>query len=116
MLMKLLILAFAVSPLYVCAQDDLIRKIESNHSYVTTPSAPIPDKKAPTPKNEDPNRKYEFNTIIDLEHTSVKNQASSGTCWSYSTNSFLESEMMRMGKQPIALSEIFSAHCVYLEK
>ena len=113
---KFIILAVAVSPLLVHAQDELIRKIESNHSYVTTPSAPIPPPNAPIPKNEDPNRKYEFNNIIDLEHTSVKNQASSGTCWSYSTNSFLESEMMRMGKEPIELSEIFSAHCVYLEK
>ena len=34
----------------------------------------------------------------------------------YSTNSFIESEMMRMGKQPIKLAEIFSAHCVYIDK
>ena len=113
---KLIVLAFAATPLFVHAQDELMRKIESNHSYVTTPNAPIPDKKAPVSKKNDPDKKYEFNTIIDLEHTSVRNQASSGTCWSYSTNSFLESEMMRMGKQPIELAEIYSAHCVYLDK
>ena len=113
---KFIIFAFVVSPLLVRAQDELIRKIESNHSYVTTPTAPIAQKSAPVLKNDDPNRKYEFNDIIDLEHTSVKNQASSGTCWSYSTNSFIESEMMRMGKQPIELAQIYSAHCVYLEK
>ena len=90
-------------PLLSHAQDDLIRKIESNKSYTSI-------------KNDDPKNKYVFNRIIDLERTSVKNQASSGTCWSYSTNSFLESEMMRMGKEPIELAQLFSAHNVYVEK
>ena len=102
---KLLLLAFIGAPLFAGAQDDLIRKIESNKSYTHTAS-----------KSDDDPTKYHFNKIIDLEHTCVKNQASSGTCWSYSTNSFLESEMMRMGKQPIELAEIFSAHCVYIDK
>ncbi len=100
---KLLLLALAAAPVLVNAQDDLIRKIESNKSYTVS-------------KGDFDQTKYHFNTIIDLEHTDVRNQASSGTCWSYSTNSFLESEMMRMGKQPIELAEIFSAHCVYLDK
>jgi bleomycin hydrolase len=101
---KLTLLAFGLFPMLVHAQDDLIRKIESNKSYNTI-KTDVPDDK-----------KYHFNTLIDLEHTSVKNQASSGTCWSYSTNSFLESEMMRMGKEPIELSPIFTAHCVYMDK
>lgn len=104
---KLLILGF-LFPIFVHAQDDLIRKIESNKSY-TTPTVAIT-------KGETDDKKYHFTKLIDLEHTDVCNQASSGTCWSYSTNSFLESEMMRMGKQPIKLAEIFSAHCVYLDK
>jgi bleomycin hydrolase len=101
---KLLMLALAATPLLVSAQDDLIRKIESNRSYNTTKFT------------YDDDRKYHFTPLINLERTCVKNQASSGTCWSYSTNSFLESEMMRMGKQPIEMSPIFTAHCVYIEK
>src|ERR1035438_2216401 len=101
--MKKLILLLAIAfPMLAHGQDDLIKKIESNHSYTTAKSAKSGDVK-----------KYHFNDIIDLEHTDVKSQAGSGTCWSYSTNSFLESEMMRMGKQPIELSQIFSARCVY---
>ncbi len=100
---KIIILALTLSPLLSHAQDDLIRKIESNKSYNNY-------------KSDDDNKKYHFSSIIDLERTCVKNQASSGTCWSYSTNSFLESEMMRMGKEPIELSPIFSAHCVYMDK
>src|SRR3954470_8672741 len=100
---KLSIFGLLVFPLFAHAQDDLIRKIESNKSYNT-------------PKSETDKSKYHFTKLIDLEHTDVCNQASSGTCWSYSTNSFLESEMMRMGKQPIRLAEIYSARCVYTDK
>jgi bleomycin hydrolase len=89
-------IAVAFLPLLSHAQDDLINKLNGNKS--------------------DSAKKYHFTDVIDLSHTSVKNQASSGTCWSYSTNSFLESEMARIGKQPIELAEIFSARCVYVDK
>lgn len=59
---------------------------------------------------------FKFTDVINLENTSIKNQGSSGTCWSYSANSFLESEMIRMGKQPVELSQIFSARNAYVEK
>lgn len=116
---KFCTLALAFVPLLTYAQDDLIRKIESNHSY-NTPPATTPPKTVSISKKEKekdaPESKYQFHNLIDLERTKVKNQASSGTCWSYATNSFLESEMMRMGKEPIELAQIFSAHCVYKDK
>ena len=59
---------------------------------------------------------FQFTDIINLENTSVKNQGSSGTCWSYSANSFLESEMIRTGKKPVELAQVFSARNAYLEK
>ncbi|MFZ0596681.1 MAG: C1 family peptidase [Flavobacterium sp.] len=59
---------------------------------------------------------FKFTEVINLGTTSVKLQGSSGTCWSYSTNSFLESEMIRLGKQPVELSQIYSARNVYVEK
>ncbi|MEO7976691.1 C1 family peptidase [Flavobacterium sp.] len=59
---------------------------------------------------------FKFTEQINLGTTSVKLQGSSGTCWSYSTNSFLESEMIRLGKQPVELSQIYSARNVYVEK
>ncbi len=103
---KCFMLAIAALPLAARAQDDLIKKVEMNHTYSTlTPAKP-----------DDSSKKYKFADVVDLEHTKVKNQASSGTCWSYSTNSFLESEMIRMGKEPVELSQIFSAHYVYVEK
>lgn len=59
---------------------------------------------------------YEFTPVVDIENTSIKNQGSSGTCWSYSANSFLESEMVRMGKRPVEISQIFTARNAYIEK
>ncbi|MDP5198543.1 aminopeptidase C [Flavobacterium sp. DG2-3] len=59
---------------------------------------------------------FKFTEVINLGTTSVKNQGSSGTCWSYASNSFLESEMIRLGKQPVELSQIYSARNVYVDK
>jgi len=60
--------------------------------------------------------KYVFTIEKDNEATGVKNQFHSGTCWCFSTQSFLESELMRMGKGPIDLSEMFVVHNLYLLK
>ena len=59
---------------------------------------------------------YEFRDMLEVEHTPVKAQTGEGSCWSYATNSFLESEMMRAGKQPYNLSNLFSLRCAYYER
>lgn len=50
---------------------------------------------------------FVFTTVHENPITSVKNQNKSGTCWSYSTIGFLESELIRMGKGEHDLSEMF---------
>jgi len=60
--------------------------------------------------------KYQFTIIKDNGASSVKDQNKSGTCWCFSTQSFLESELMRMGKGKIALSQMFVVHNMYLDK
>ena len=95
MIRKSLLLAGMFCSLSLFAQDELIKKVINNASLSS---------------------KFEFKNVIDLETTSVKNQGSAGTCWSYSGNSFLESEMIRMGKQPVDLAEVYSARQVYLSK
>ncbi|MBF26075.1 MAG: aminopeptidase [Flavobacteriales bacterium] len=57
-----------------------------------------------------------FTNIISLSVNNVKSQGKTGTCWSYATGSFLESELIRMGKGEYNLSEMFVARNVYLEK
>ncbi len=59
---------------------------------------------------------FVFTDLINLGCTSVKNQGASNTCWSYTGNSFLESEMIRMGKKPMEISQIYTARQAYLEK
>lgn len=79
------------------SQDNLVNSLKMNAS----------DKSAAS---------FQFSEIVNIENTPVKNQGSSGTCWSYSGNSFLESEMIRMGKKPVEISQIFTARNAYVEK
>ena len=92
---KSLLVAGLFCSMSLFAQDDLIKKVINNASL---------------------NSKYVFSDVKNLETTSVKSQGSAGTCWSYSGNSFLETEMIRMGKQPVDLAEIYTARHVYLSK
>lgn len=59
---------------------------------------------------------YVFNDDNILPSTSVKDQYRSGTCWSFSGLSFLESEMLRLGKPEVDLSEMFVVWHAYSEK
>lgn len=77
------------------AQDNLVNSLKNNQS-------------------ENPD--FKFTVIKEIGATPVKNQGSSGTCWSYSGNSFLESEMIRMGKTPVDIAEIYTARKVYHDK
>lgn len=65
---------------------------------------------------QDKTEGYQFETIYDLEATCVKDQYRSGTCWSFSALGFFESEMIRIGKQPANLSEMFVVRHCYADK
>ena len=41
---------------------------------------------------------YKFTVVKNIEGTPVQNQNITGTCWSFSSLSFLESEIIRLGK------------------
>ena len=71
-LLVLLILVTTQSSIY--AQEDLIKKIINNKSN---------------------NTNFQFTLVKQLDNTTVKQQGSSGTCWSYAGNSFLESEIYK---------------------
>jgi len=59
---------------------------------------------------------YEFTIVKELPATPVKDQYRSGTCWSFSSLSFIESELLRMGKGAYDLSEMFVVRNAYAEK
>ena len=52
----------------------------------------------------------------ELKHTPVISQGSTGTCWSFATTSFLESEIMRKGFPETDLSEMYFVYYAYLNK
>ena len=59
---------------------------------------------------------YTFTDIIDLEATPVVSQGNTGTCWSFSTSSFLESEIQRINNMVVDLSEIYNVRNTYPTK
>ena len=69
---------------------------------------------AQAPKTE--GESNEFTIIKQLPITSIKDQANSGTCWSYSTTGFLESEILRKGGPEVNLSNMFVVNHTYRDK
>lgn len=67
-------------------------------------------------KNKKDKQGYKFTVIKDIPCPPVENQYSSGTCWIFSGLSFFESEMMRLNKPLVNLSEMFVAWHAYNEK
>ncbi len=59
---------------------------------------------------------YEFTRVKEAGCTSVKDQARTGTCWSFATCSFLESELIRIKQEALDLSEMFIVRNIYKDK
>lgn len=59
---------------------------------------------------------YDFTIQKKIECTPVKSQGKTGTCWSFSTVSFLESELIRTGKGQYDLSEMSIVRNIYKDK
>ena len=53
---------------------------------------------------------FVFTTVKENPITSIKNQNQSGTCWCFSSLSFFESELIRLGKGEQDLCEMFVVH------
>ena len=88
---------FLASAQIVSAQDNLVNALSKNASANAKEA-------------------FQFTEVINLAKMPVQNQGSSGTCWSYSGSSFIESEMLRMGKKPVQLSQIFVARNAYQDR
>jgi bleomycin hydrolase len=63
-----------------------------------------------------PADRHVFTKVYDVKTTTVKNQGGTGTCWDFATTSFLETELLRMGKGEFDLSEMFFARNAYISK
>lgn len=68
-------------------------------------------------KTQIPNdQKYSFTTVVDIEASAVKSQGNTGTCWSFSASSFLESEIYRNTGELIDISEMYNVRHTYPKK
>jgi len=57
--------------------------------------------------------KYIFTPVIDIETSNVKDQGNTGTCWSFSTSSFIESEIYKKTGKKIDISEMYTVRNTY---
>jgi bleomycin hydrolase len=60
--------------------------------------------------------KEDFKVGIELGHTPIVSQGRTGTCWSFATVSFLESEIERIHGEDVDLSEMHTVYWGYVEK
>ena len=73
-------------------------------------AAQTPDTTAVKPEG------YRFTDLKVIETTPVKDQSRSGTCWCYSTLTFLESEILRAGGPAMHLSEMWIVRHSFMDK
>lgn len=63
------------------------------------------------------NKTSDLTTVVSrVDHTPVKDQAQTGTCWSFSTTSLLESQTLRAKLGEFDLSEMFIVRNIYIDK
>lgn len=59
---------------------------------------------------------YVFNSIAEVQATSVKDQHRSGTCWAFAGVSFIESEVLRITGRELDISEMYIVRNAYADK
>lgn len=59
---------------------------------------------------------HALSVLKRVPYTPIKNQASSGTCWSFSITSLVESQTIKNGLGEFDLSEMFTVRSIYIEK
>ena len=64
-------------------------------------------------EKEEAPKGYEFTMVTSVPATPVKDQHRSGTCWSFASVSFIESELLRTGQGEYDLSEMFFVRKAY---
>jgi aminopeptidase C len=73
-------------------------------------------KNATTPTPSKTEEGYKFTPVVELKAMPVKNQSNTGTCWCFATTSFIESELLRMGKDEYDLSEMWIVRYNYVDR
>lgn len=86
----------------------------SSHAFATPFQTVVVENQ--TPATQPASQPYNIQIEKSCAVNEVQSQGSTGTCWSFATASFLESEMLRMGKGVHRLSEMFIVKNIYRDK
>ena len=70
----------------------------------------------PMQAQKDEKSVYQITDDIEVPHTIVQNQASSGTCWCFAGTGFVEAEILRKYDVTLNLSEMFFVRWAYAKK
>jgi bleomycin hydrolase len=76
----------------------------------------VPEKKRLRPDFSMYNPPKSTDEFTKYWHNKPVSQANSGMCWCFSTTSFLESEIYRVTKREVKLSELYTVYWEYVEK
>ena len=109
----LLLIATMLTVSSASGQEELRQRTGDAIADTAPPAAPqeaAEEDQAEVPKE------YTFDVKINLEHTEIKSQDQTGTCWCFAGASFIESELIRMGKGKHDLSEMFVVSNIYQDK
>ena len=69
-----------------------------------------------TASDEEKRPVYQITETLNVPHTAVDNQGSSGTCWCFAGVGFVEAEILRMYGKDFNLSEMFVVRNAWAEK
>jgi bleomycin hydrolase len=94
------------------AQDDVVARTADG----VLPTAKTTSKTKAKDEKKKSSGKYDFTIEHNIDCTEVKSQDSTGTCWSFATASFIESELIRREKGQHNLSEMFIVKNIYKDK
>ena len=61
-------------------------------------------------------KKEGYKIIEFIKSTPIKNQQNTGTCWAQATTSYIETEAIRQGKDPVVLSPMYFVSKTYMAK
>lgn len=91
--------------LTACSLSLLNAQVQPQTPTQATPQGPLTNMKG---------SEYKFTVIKSLDANAVQNQGQTGTCWSFSSMSFFESELIRMGKgKEFNFAEMYIARKAY---
>ena len=61
-------------------------------------------------------KKEGYKIIEFIPGTPIKDQENTGTCWAHATSSFIETEAIRQGKEPVVISPMYFVSKTYMAK